>query len=340
MKVNLAGSTLNVLKDRCRSTELDDRVAGELAYWMYKRRESNFAIMDTLPKSVRQRLAEHYRVEYYPSLKEEHSSDGTVKYLFPVSGGGYVETAFIPDGKRRTLCVSCQQGCRMGCAFCFTGKQEFRGHLAASDIVNQIMEVSREHGLTHIVFMGMGEPLDNLPAVLDALEIITSQYGLAFSPRSVTVSTVGLLPALGELLRLSRCNITLSLHSPFSVQRQQFVPAEKKHPFSRLLHTVCQYPLEAKRRVSVAYVMLKGINDSEEHLDGLIRLLKGSPCRVNLIPYHPSPVLPFRPADTETIQHFFVTLNRQGVPATIRRSRGYDIAAACGLLSATHITTE
>jgi 23S rRNA (adenine2503-C2)-methyltransferase len=337
MRQNLAGKTLSEIQDIVRNNEIEERFANEIAYWLYKRKCSSFHEMDTIPKAVRHWLDERYVIQYFPFIKEEISSDGSRKYLFPVSSGGYVEAALIPDKNRLTLCISTQQGCRWSCAFCLTGRQGFQGNLATSDIINQVMEVWKQHELTHIVFMGMGEPLDNLPAVMPALEILTSQWGLSISPRNVTVSTIGLMPALEELLRKSRVNITLSLHSPFPEERKRFIPAEKRHPVKKSLAIIRRYPLEAKRRVSVAYVLLKGINDTSNHLDALVTLLRGTSCRVNLIPYHPVPGLHFQPADAPTLHHFFTELNRRGVPATIRRSRGYDINAACGMLSTLHL---
>lgn len=335
-KKSLIGYTLAELQAFVREEGLPERIGSELARWIYKRKAGSFMEMDTFSMTIRNRLAAIASTGHRPPVQTARSADGSIKYLFPAGKGRFVEAVFIPHGKRRTLCLSSQAGCRMGCMFCETGKQGFGGNLSAGEMINQVLSLPEEDRPNRLVFMGMGEPLDNLSNLLPALEIITSQYGLAFSPRQVTVSTVGLLPQTKIFLEKSRCNLAFSLHSPFEEERMKFIPAEKNHPFRKILRTIEKCPPETKRRLSVAYVMIQGINDSAGHLEALTALLKGTPLRVNLIPYHPIPSLSLKPSSVEIINHFFRSLNEKGIPATIRRSRGQDIEAACGLLTGKH----
>jgi 23S rRNA (adenine2503-C2)-methyltransferase len=263
----------------------------------------------------------------------ELSSDGAVRYLFKSVGGKYFEAVYIPEHKRNTVCVSVQSGCRMGCPNCVSGAYGFYGNLTAGEIVTQALSIPFASGVTHVVFMGMGEPMDNLDNVLKSCEILTAQWGLALSPRNITVSTTGILPEVNRFLKESDCNLTLSLHSPFSAERTKIIPVENRYPFAGLLAEMKNAKLKKGRRLSVAYMMIRGVNDSEEHLQALISLIKGSGIRVNLLPFHEMTKSVLSSSSQEQIQHFKHSLICAGVPASIRKSRGSDISAACGLLA-------
>jgi 23S rRNA (adenine2503-C2)-methyltransferase len=221
----------------------------------------------------------------------------------------------------------------MGCPFCVTGRYGFHGNLRAGEIVNQVIGLPVAEKVTHVVFMGMGEPMDNLRDVLNACEIITSEWGLAISPRNVTVSTVGIIPGVTRFLDESNCNLTLSLYSPFPGERLKVIPAEKSNPFREILEVMQNSPVKKKRRMSIAYVMVSGINDSESHLQELKNLLAGTGIRINLLPYHPAGDTNV-PSPPQKMQYFKHNLMTSGISASIRKSRGADISAACGLLAA------
>jgi len=261
------------------------------------------------------------------------SGDGTTKYLFSTSDGKHYETVFIPDNKRNTICISTQSGCRMGCPFCMTGKYGFHGNLSTGEIVNQIISIPPARKITHVVFMGMGEPMDNLENVLKACTIITAGWGLAIGKKNITVSTVGITGPVKEFLERSECNLTLSLYSPFSEERRKVVPAEKAFPMKEIISLMKNYPVKKGRRLSIAYVMISEVNDTDYHLNELITLLKGSSVRVNLLPYHPVTGDENCSSSGERMLFFKHKLVNSGIPASVRRSRGADISAACGLLA-------
>jgi 23S rRNA (adenine2503-C2)-methyltransferase len=281
--------------------------------------------------SVREKLAGNYEIGVAPPVSEAVSIDGTKKYLFS-SGERSVETAWIPENSRGTLCVSTQIGCRRGCRFCMTARQGFQGNLSAGEILNQYRSLPEHREVTHFVFMGMGEPLDNLESVLSTLEILTSDWGFGFSPKKVTVSTIGVIDGLQRLLDLSECRLALSLHSPFPDQRAELIPYERRYPAKQVLEIFRKADL-GKRRLTIEYLMLDGRNDTPAHSGELARILKGMNTRVNLIPYHPIPDFEGTPSPPERIEAFRDDLNNRGLTATIRKSRGLDIDAACGLLS-------
>jgi 23S rRNA (adenine2503-C2)-methyltransferase len=299
---------------------------------IYKKRISDFSDLKKIPGKLRDFLKDNALTGITPPLLSETSSDGTVKYLFSAPDGKMFETVYIPDDKRNTVCVSSQSGCRMGCSFCATAGYGFHGNLSAGEIVSQVLSIPDSEKITHVVVMGMGEPLDNPDNVLKACRILTSEWGLAISPRNVTVSTVGLSPALEEFLRGCDCNLTLSLFSPFSSERAEQVPVERICPVRNLLELMKGYPVKKKRRLSIAYVMIKDLNDTEKHLEELKALLKGSGIRVNLLPYHPAGQERYISSSAEKMNDFKHRLVISGIPASIRRSRGVDISAACGLL--------
>ena len=278
-------------------------------------------------------LSERYAVGCSKPVEEQRSADGTVKYLYRTAAGGYVETVYIPDGERATLCVSSQVGCRMNCRFCMTGKQGFSGQLTAADILNQLYSLPEREALTNVVFMGQGEPLDNLDAVLRATELLTADYGYAWSPKRITVSTVGLRKGLKRFLDESECHLAVSLHNPFPEQRAQLMPAERSYSVRDIVSLLRTYDFTHQRRLSFEYTMFAGVNDTMAHARELLRLLGGLECRMNLIRFHPVPGVDLKGTSDEDMVRFRDYLTRHGLFSTIRASRGQDIFAACGLLS-------
>lgn len=349
MKTRLIGMNADELGKVARETGLPKFAAGQMARWLYVKKAGDIEMMTDISKEGRQRLAERYEVGVTGYSDLQISSDGTKKYLFPVLGEhrspsgdrlerGAVEAVMIPDGDRSTLCVSSQSGCRMGCRFCMTGRQGFHGHLSAADIISQFLAVDESDSLTNAVFMGMGEPLDNYGEVMRAIEILTAPWGFAWSPKRITLSTVGVLPALRRFLDESRCHLAVSLHSPFSDERLSVMPVEKAYPIRDVVDLIREYDFTGQRRVSFEYTMFSGFNDSRRHADALIRLLSGLECRVNLIRFHSIPDFPYAASPDLIIENFRDRLNRAGITATIRASRGEDILAACGMLAGRHGT--
>ncbi len=289
--------------------------------------------MTNLSKAARQRLASEYTIgREQPKMRTE-SVDGTAKYLFTGVGARDIESVMIPDGDRTTLCVSSQAGCKMNCSFCMTGRQGFHGNLTASAIINQILSVPESEKLTNIVFMGMGEPMDNLSEVLAAIEILTSPWGLAWSPKRITVSTIGKIKELKQLLERTKVHIAISVHSPFSAERLSLMPVERAYPVSEVMSLLRDYDFTHQRRLSVEYIMWRGVNDDNRHADALARLVRGTECRVNLIRFHAIPGVELQPCSEQVMTAFRDRLNALGITATIRASRGKDIMAACGMLA-------
>lgn len=344
MKTRLAGMTLQELKKAAAGAGLPGFAASQIARWLYKAKVRSIDDMTNISKAGREALSRDYEVGITEYSGVCRSVDGTKKYLFPVccrvGNGeperGAVETVMIPDGDRSTLCVSSQAGCRMGCRFCMTGRQGFHGHLSSADIISQIMAVDESECLTNIVFMGMGEPLDNYSEVMKAIEIMTSDWGFGWSPKRITVSTIGVIPALKKFLEESRCHLAVSLHNPFPDERLEMMPVQKAYPASDVLSLIRGYDFSGQRRVSFEYTMLSGYNDSKRHADALARMLRGLECRVNLIRFHQIPDFPLVPSPDCAIEAFRDRLAAAGVTVTIRASRGEDIYAACGLLAGEH----
>ena len=306
--------------------------AKQLVDWIYRKRVTTFDEMTNLSKGTRQLLSENYEVGYRDFVNVQESRYGTKKYLFP-AGRGFVEAAYIPERERATLCVSCQVGCKMNCLFCQTGKQGFEGNLSAGDILNQILHLPEFENLTNFVFMGMGEPMDNYDAIMKALDVMTSEWGLAMSPTRFTVSTSGLIPNMKRFINESRCNLAVSLHSPFHDERAKIMPIEKTYPIREVIHAIRQHDWSGQRRVSFEYIVFKGLNDTSEHIKELARQLGSLRCRVNLIRFHSIPDVPLASPSLDDMVSFRDRLNAKGIIATIRASRGQDIDAACGLLS-------
>ena len=328
----LLGKTPEELQEIVDALGLPRFTGKQLVDWIYHKHVASFEAMSNLSKKSRELLAERYEVGLYAPLKVQTSTDGTKKYLFPAGELG-VEAAFIPDKERATLCVSSQVGCQMDCLFCATGKQGFEKNLSAAEIMNQIFSLPECDTLTNIVFMGMGEPLNNYDAVMRALDIITSEWGMAWSPTRVTVSTCGIIPNLKRFLEESKCNLAISMHSPFHDERLKIMPIEKAYPIKEVIHLVKQHDWHGQRRLSFEYIVFKDLNDTKDHIKELARLLGSLRCRVNLIRYHKVPDIPLKSPDLNTMTWFRDALNDKGIIATIRASRGQDIDAACGLLS-------
>ncbi len=329
----LYGKTLEQLSGIAAELGMQRYTAAQIASWIYRRGVTEIAAMSDLPAKKREALCERYRIGALEVKSRALSADGTEKYLFPTLNGGYIESALIPDGDRATLCVSSQAGCKMACGFCMTGKQGFAHNLTSGEILNQGARTVGFDRLTNIVYMGMGEPLDNLQEVLRSLEIMTSPWGYGWSPTRITVSTIGLLPAMNELLDHSNVHLAVSLHNPFGEERAQLMPLEKVHPIERTVEALKARGFNSQRRVSFEYIVLKGWNDSPRHVKGLCRLLDGLKCRINLIRFHRIPGSPFESPSREEVLQLRDMLTSKGIHTTLRASRGEDIQAACGLLS-------
>jgi 23S rRNA (adenine2503-C2)-methyltransferase len=289
--------------------------------------------MTNLSLAHREKLKENYEVGCLTYSKKQQSVDGTRKYLFPVSGNKSVETVFIPDKERATLCISSQVGCKMNCLFCMTGKQKFGANLSSTEILNQILSVPESDLLTNFVFMGMGEPMDNVDELFKVLEIMTADYGFAFSPKRITVSSIGLIPGLKRFLAESQCHLAISIHSPYPDERLAWMPVEKAYPIAEVIDLIKQYDFAHQRRVSFEYILFGGLNDDLKHARDLAGLLSGLFCRVNLIKYHPIPGINLPATDAAKMVPFRDYLTSKGLISTIRSSRGEDILAACGMLS-------
>jgi 23S rRNA (adenine2503-C2)-methyltransferase len=332
-KQSLLGLTLPQLRTVCAECGLPPFAAKQMARWLYVARATDIDAMTDLSLKGRAALKEHYCVGRYAPKAAAESADGTVKYLFDGVGGRDVESVFIPDRDRATLCVSSQAGCRMGCTFCMTGRQGFHGQLSAGQVLNQVLSIPRSEDLTNIVFMGMGEPLDNVDNVLAAVDILTAPWGLAWSPKRITVSSIGKLAELRRLLTETKVHVAISLHSPFPDERRELMPVERAYSMLDVLELLRGFDFAHQRRLSFEYIMWRGINADLRHADALARLLRGMDCRVNLIRYHSLPDSPLQTATTAEMTAFRDRLNDAGITATIRASRGEDIQAACGMLA-------
>jgi len=328
----LFGKTLEELRQLAVEWGQKPYVGTQLARGLYQRRVSSFEEMTDLSLPLRRRLEDEFTLGLTAPSKVDSSVDGTKKYLFP-AGGKFIEAAYIPDVDRNTLCLSSQVGCKMGCLFCMTGKQGFQANLSTNEILNQVRSLPEGAQLTNVVYMGMGEPLDNLENTLRSLEILTADWGLGFGVQRVTVSSIGLLPALETFFSRSRVRFALSLHNPFEDERRQLLPVQNVHALSDILAFLKTVQKTDGRRLSIEYIAFAGVNDTPRHVRELVRILHGLKIRVNLIRFHPIPGTPLAGSDEATLVSMRDALNEKGIPTTIRRSRGQDIYAACGLLS-------
>ncbi len=330
---NLIGMTLAQLQQVAMENGMPMFTAKQMADWLYVKQVSSIDDMTNISLKFRSKLSENYEVSLQAPSHTAASSDGTVKYLFPVRDGHYVEAVYIPDGDRATLCISSQVGCKMGCVFCMTGRQHYTASLTAGEILNQILSLPGKENLTNVVFMGMGEPLDNLENVLAVQEILTSPWGMGWSPKRITISTVGLRRELKQLIEGCECHIAVSLHAPTPEKRRELIPAEKAFSMTEMLEVLSRYDFSHQRRLSFEYTMFEGVNDSTDDARLLVKALHGLSSRVNLIRFHAIPDSPLRPVSEERMTEFRDWLTNHGVFTTIRASRGEDIWAACGMLS-------
>ncbi|MDR2087258.1 MAG: 23S rRNA (adenine(2503)-C(2))-methyltransferase RlmN [Dysgonamonadaceae bacterium] len=332
-KEPLTGKTMDELKFLVQSSGMPAFTAKQIAKWLYGKKVDSIDEMTDISIAHRNKLKENYTVGKTAFVKKQVSGDGTVKYLFPVSGNRFIESVFIPDKDRGTLCISSQVGCKLNCLFCKTGKQGFSGQLQASDILNQALSIPESDALTNVVFMGMGEPLDNVDELFKVLDILTSDYGFGWSPKRITVSTAGLIPGLKRFLAERQEHLAISLHSPYHEERLSLMPVEKPYPVTEVLNLIRQYDFSRQRRVSFEYILFSGLNDDLKHAAALARLLKDIPCRINLIRYHPVSGIDLPASDANSLIIFRDYLNSKGIICTIRASKGEDILAACGMLA-------
>ena len=333
MKSVLLGKTLDELRQVATSLGLPAFTAIQLADWLYKKKVDSIDKMTNVSVANREKLKERYDVGASWPVQLQRSADGSIKYLFQVQGGYHVESVYIPEQDRATLCVSTQVGCKMNCVFCMTGKQGFSADLTPAEMMNQILSIPEHNTLTNVVFMGMGEPMNNIEALLNVMEILTAGYGLSWSPKRVTVSTVGIIPGLKRFLKESACQLAISLHSPYPDERMLMMPVEKAYPMVDVLKLIRGYDFSHQRRISFEYILFAGLNDDLRHARDLAKLLNEIPCRVNLIRYHAIPGVALKTAESSAIVAFRDYLSSKGVVCTIRVSRGEDILAACGMLS-------
>lgn len=333
MKQPLLGLTIAELQEITLQLGMPKFTAKQIAEWIYGKHARSIDEMTNISKKYREMLNESYTIGCSEPVEAMRSIDGTVKFLFQTLEGNFIETVYIPDGDRATLCVSCQVGCKMNCLFCQTGKQGFAAQLTTTDILNQIYSVEKWDTLTNVVYMGQGEPFDNLDNVMKSLEILTADYGWAWSPKRITVSTVGLKKNLRRYLDESECHLAVSLHSPIHEQRLQLMPAEKQFAIADIAALLKEYDWSHQRRITFEYILFGGINDTPLHSKELAKLLKGLDCRVNLIRWHKIPGVELNEVEESQMINFRDYLNNHGITCTIRASRGQDIYAACGLLS-------
>jgi 23S rRNA (adenine2503-C2)-methyltransferase len=338
MKEKLFGKTLVELEEIVISFGLKKFVAKQITNWLYKKDIAEIDDMKNLSKEARLILSENFEFGLIPYQSVQVSVDGTKKYLFPAGTKHFIESAYIPENhynsrKRATLCVSSQVGCKMGCLFCMTAKQGFQGQLSTGEILNQIRSLPEKEYITNIVYMGMGEPFDNLENVLKSVEILTAEWGFKMSPKRITVSTIGIVPGMIKYLEKTNAHLAVSLHSPFEEERKKLMPIENVYNLPKILSVIKNVKWGRQRRISFEYIMFKGLNDSAKHVKELLRLLNGFKCRINLLRFHPIQNSPLESSDKKIMEWFRDELTSKGIITTIRASRGEDIFAACGLLS-------
>ncbi|MDA3810095.1 MAG: 23S rRNA (adenine(2503)-C(2))-methyltransferase RlmN [Spirochaetaceae bacterium] len=329
----LFGKTINQLNEVAISVGLKPFAGKQIAGWLYQKKISSIDEMTNISLEARQTLKENYIIGLEKPQKEDVSIDGTKKYLYHIKGFQYVEAAYIPDRDRATLCLSSQVGCKMGCLFCMTGKQGFQFHLTTGQILNQLHCLPEKDSITNLVYMGMGEPLENLGPVLDSLEILTAPWGYAMSPKRITLSTIGIIPAIKEFLEKTTVHLAISIHSPFEEERKSLMPVQQVYPISEVVDVLKGYDWSGQRRLSFEYICFDNINDTNDHARALAKLLQGLNARVNLIYFHPIPDSPLKGSDRSRMEAFQSILKDKDITTTIRKSRGEDIVAACGLLS-------
>lgn len=339
-KQYLLGMTLTEITDSVTALGLPKFSGKQIADWVYVKRARQIDEMTNLSKKNRELLETRFDVGRSDPLDAQTSVDGTQKMLFRTRDGKFVETVTIPEDDRLTICVSSQVGCRMNCDFCMTGKQGFHDNLTVGEILNQVYSVPNSENITNLVFMGMGEPLDNYKNVKKASELLQADYALAWSPKRITLSTIGLKSNLKRFLDESKCHLAMSLHNPFPEERLSIMPIEKSAPAASVIEMLHDYDWSHQRRLSFEYIMFDGVNDSLRYARELTKLLAGLDCRVNLIRFHVIPMSSLKPSTDENMVKFRDFLTAKGFFCSIRASRGEDIFAACGMLSTAKIKPE
>jgi 23S rRNA (adenine2503-C2)-methyltransferase len=334
-KTPLLGQTLSELTQLAKELGMPAFTGKQIAEWIYSKRVCSINEMTNISVKNRALLNENHEIGRYAPVKQQESVDGTIKYLFQTEKGHFIESVYIPEDDRATLCISSQVGCKMNCLFCMTGKQGFSANLTTHEILNQFYSIPESEKLTNLVFMGMGEPFDNLENVMKTNSLLTASYGLAWSPRRITVSSIGLIPKMKEFLDSSECHLAISMHSPFDDERLRLMPVQKPYPIAAVLQELKNYDFSKQRRVSFEYIMFNGVNDTIRHAAAMVRMLKGIACRVNLIRFHAIPGVDLQSSTDDKMVTFRDYLTSNGVLTTIRKSRGEDIFAACGMLSST-----
>lgn len=332
-KKPLVGMNLLELKNVAKELGMPAFTGGQMAKWLYTQHVTSIDEMTNISKDNREKLKENYTIGCKKHIDAQYSKDGTIKYLFPTDNGKFVESVYIPDENRATLCVSSQVGCKMNCLFCQTGKQGFEGNLTTADILNQIYSLPEREKLTNIVFMGQGEPMDNYDNVLKTTQLLTADYAYAWSPKRITVSSIGIKSKLKRFLEESDCHVAISMHNPIPEERIEVMPSEKAMSITEIVEMLRNYDFSHQRRLSFEYIVFKGKNDSVDHAKAIIKLVEGMECRFNLIRFHTIPNVPLQGVDDKKMEEFRNYLTAHGVFTTIRASRGQDIFAACGLLS-------
>lgn len=333
MRDTLFGKSIDELIQIVKEAGLPAFTVRQIAEWLYKHRVDDIDDMTNLSKRAREGFKEKYTIGHTAPVNIMESADGTKKYLFPAGEKKFIESAYIPEKNRNTLCISCQAGCRMGCSFCMTGLQGLQGNLTTGEILNQAISIPEADNITNLVYMGMGEPFDNTENVISSVIILTAEWGFAMSPKRITVSTIGIIPGMKKFLSETGAHLAVSMHTPFSDERRKMMPAENKYPLEEIMKVIKDYDWGRQRRISFEYIMFRGINDSDRHINELTRILGGLRCRINLIRFHSVPGMPYESSSDETIMGFRDKLTARGITTTIRASRGEDIMAACGMLS-------
>ena len=338
--IPLIGKSLDELREIAQNVGLKPFQGGQMAKWLYEKRVKSIDEMTDLSIAGRQRLAQQYCVGRQEPDVVTESIDRTRKYLFYASSGNAIESVYIPEDDRATLCISSQKGCKMNCSFCMTGRQGFHGNLTAAEIINQILSIPESESLTNVVFMGMGEPMDNYDAVVKVIEVLTAKWGFAWSPKRITVSSIGKLTELKRLIDSTSVHIAISVHSPFHRERLQLMPVENAFRIDDVMTLLGNYDFAHQRRLSVEYIMWDNLNDDIAHADALAELIRHTSARVNLIRFHAIPDSRLRTATNQRMVEFRDHLNQLGIICTIRRSRGEDIMAACGMLAGKNKTNQ
>jgi len=336
--LNLIGKTLKELEQILLPYVKEPYRVRQIYHWIYQRNAKSFFEMTELSKDLRRRLDENFSINYPYKEREIPSKDGCIKFLFKLSDGKKIESVLIPEVNRNTFCISTQVGCKMGCIYCLTGKMGFKRNLEVEEIVSQVLilleKVKPRDRRVNIVFMGMGEPMDNLENLKKAITLITDPNGIAISPRRVTVSTIGIPGTLKSLREIAKPpKIAISINSLDEEKREFLMPATKKFKLSDVLKEMESLKLRKGERITIEWVLIKNINDGEDEIERIKKLSRKVPIKVNVIPYNFSPLLPFERTEEKDAENFALKIEREGISVTVRRRRGEDISASCGQLA-------